>query len=157
MDRAAIAIHRATTEDVGTVLAFRMAMMAEIAEAEAESGPAIEAALRDGNERWIREHMADDFAAWVAEIDGRPAGTAGILWFPHPPSRRSPDGLEAYILNVYTAPEWRNRGVARALMERVVQEARAAGIKRIWLRASAAGRPLYESLGFGERNYLELT
>jgi GNAT superfamily N-acetyltransferase len=156
MDNAAIAIHRATADDIGTVLAFRMAMMDEIADAEADSGPGLESELREGNDRWLREHMDADFAAWVAEIDGRAAGTAGILWFPHPPSRRSPAGTEAYILNVYTAPEWRNRGVARALMERVVKEARAAGVRRIWLRASAAGRPLYESLGFGTLNYLEL-
>jgi ribosomal protein S18 acetylase RimI-like enzyme len=79
------------------------------------------------------------------------------MWFPHPPGPLSPGGREAYILNVYTRPEARRLGLARMLMERAVEEARAAGVRRIWLRASDDGRTLYESMGFGPRNYLELT
>jgi hypothetical protein len=41
-------------------------------------------------------------------------------------------------------------------MARVVQVARARGVNRIWLRASREARPLYEDIGFGARNYLEL-
>jgi GNAT superfamily N-acetyltransferase len=48
-------------------------------------------------------------------------------------------------------------GLARALMERLVEEARRAGVRRIWLRASAEGRPLYEGMGFRPGNYLQLT
>jgi hypothetical protein len=42
-------------------------------------------------------------------------------------------------------------------MDRVVEEARAAGAARIWLRASHDGRPLYEAMGFTTGNYLQLT
>ena len=48
-------------------------------------------------------------------------------------------------------------GAARALMERLVEEAKAAGVRRIWLRASEDGRPLYESMGFRPGNYMQLT
>jgi GNAT superfamily N-acetyltransferase len=48
-------------------------------------------------------------------------------------------------------------GLGRALMERLVAEARAAGAGRIWLRASKDGRSLYESMGFKPSNYLQLT
>jgi ribosomal protein S18 acetylase RimI-like enzyme len=65
--------------------------------------------------------------------------------------------MEAYILNVYTRPEARRMGLARALMDRLVEAARAAGARRVWLRASADGRLLYESMGFREGDYLQLT
>lgn len=78
------------------------------------------------------------------------------MWFPHPPGPRNLRGLEAYVLNVYTKPEFRRLGIARALMARTIDEARAAGVTRIWLRASHEGRPLYEEIGFGASNYLEL-
>jgi len=100
--------------------------------------------------------MDRDYVAWLAEIDGLPAGTAAIMWFPHPPGPRNLSGLEAYVLNVYTKPEFRRLGIARALMARTIEEARAAGVTRIWLRASREGRSLYEEIGFGASNYLEL-
>ena len=105
---------------------------------------------------WIAEHLGRDFIAWMADLDGRPVASAGLLWFAHPPGPLNPAGREAYILNVYTRPEARRLGLARALMERLVEEARMAGIRRIWLRASEAGRPLYEAMGFGPGTYLEL-
>jgi GNAT superfamily N-acetyltransferase len=117
----------------------------------------VPAKLREANERWMYEHFGRDFVAWMADLDGRPVATAGLLWFAHPPGPINPGGLEAYILNVYTRPEARRMGLARALMERLVHEARAAGVRRIWLRASAEGRPLYESIGFRTGDYLQLT
>ena len=42
-------------------------------------------------------------------------------------------------------------------MELLVDAAKAAGVRRIWLRASEDGRPLYESMGFRAGNYMELT
>ncbi len=116
----------------------------------------VAADLREANAAWLARHLGSDFEAWLAEAEGRPVGSAAVMWFAHPPSPVNPIGLEAYILNVFTEPAWRRRGVARALMERLVDEARARGVKRIWLRASDDGRPLYESMGFRESNYLQL-
>ncbi len=114
-------------------------------------------AMRRANEAWVAEHFGRDFSAWIADLDGRPVASAGLLWFFHPPGPTNPIGREAYILNVYTRPRARRLGLARALMERLVEEARVAGVRRVWLRASDAGRPLYESMGFRTSNYVQLT
>ena len=55
-------------------------------------------------------------------------------------------------VNVYTEPRWRGRGVARRLMQAMMEWAAAQGTDRVVLHASAAGRPLYESLGFHATN-----
>lgn len=147
----------ATLSDLNALLEFRLAMLEAVFPREA-SGPAWDPApLREANERWLGEHLGLDFQAWMAEMDGRVVASAGLLWFPHPPGPNNPGGLEAYILNVFTQPEARRLGAARALMERLVEEAKAAGVRRIWLRASEDGRPLYESMGFRPGNYMELT
>lgn len=63
--------------------------------------------------------------------------------------RRSVLGVAtAWVNGVYVAPAHRRGGVARMLMERVLDWARAAGCRRIRLRASEAGTPLYRRLGF---------
>ncbi len=154
LDVGRVSIRPAAAADLATVLEFRMAMLEELFGAAA--GPMPDSAeLRHANERWIAEHFGRDFFAWIADQDGRSVASAALLWFAHPPGTVNPAGHEAYILNVYTRPEARRRGFARALMDRVVTEARAAGASRIWLRASDDGRPLYEAMGFRTGNYLE--
>jgi GNAT superfamily N-acetyltransferase len=56
------------------------------------------------------------------------------------------------IVNVYTEPTWRGRGIARALMQALMDWADTAGCDRVLLHASDAGRPLYQSLGFAPTN-----
>ena len=149
-------VRPAGRSDLATLLDFRMAMMAELSDSETQPSSRVER-LRDANAAWLEEHFGRGFSAWIAELDGVPVASAGLQWFEHPPRLKSPLGTEAYILNVYTKPEARRLGLARKLVQRIVDEARAAGVRRIWLRTSEYGRPLYESMGFREGDYLQLT
>ena len=57
-----------------------------------------------------------------------------------------------------TRPEHRRKGVARQMMDHLIGEARARGLRHATLQASAMGEPLYSQLGFLEQfllhNYL---
>lgn len=53
-----------------------------------------------------------------------------------------------FIFNVYTAPAHRKRGLARLLMDAMHAWGRAEGLERVVLNASAAGLPIYESMGY---------
>jgi GNAT superfamily N-acetyltransferase len=150
-------IRPATRADIATVLEHRLAMLEAVFQSEhPDMAQASPQQMREANAAWLERHLGEDFHAWLAELDGRAVGSAAVMWFPHPPSPINPIGLEAYVLNVFTDARWRRRGVARALMERIVEEARARGVKRIWLRASEDGRPLYVDMGCRESNYLQL-
>ncbi|HEX2359411.1 MAG TPA: GNAT family N-acetyltransferase [Solirubrobacterales bacterium] len=64
------------------------------------------------------------------------------------------DGLEAYLQELYVAPALRGKGLGRALLEAVMEEARSRGA--VWMdlgtsEDDAAARGLYESLGFTNR------
>ena len=52
------------------------------------------------------------------------------------------------ILNVYTLPTHRQRGLARRLLETLHEWCRAEGIERVVLNASVFGKPLYDSMGY---------
>jgi GNAT superfamily N-acetyltransferase len=56
------------------------------------------------------------------------------------------------LVNVYTDPEWRRRGIARALVVALMRWAADEGFDQLVLHASDAGRPLYVSLGFTATN-----
>jgi len=47
----------------------------------------------------------------------------------------------ATILNVYTDPAYRRRGIARALMETMIDWCRSEGFAHVTLHASDDGRP----------------
>jgi GNAT superfamily N-acetyltransferase len=112
--------------------------------------------LREANGRWLDEHLDRDVAAFLAVVNGNVVASACLMTFAHPPGPYDAAGTEGYVLNVFTRPEWRGQGAATALMRRIIAEARAMGVGRLWLRTSPQGRPLYEGLGFSEGSYLEL-
>ena len=58
----------------------------------------------------------------------------------------------ATILNMYTDPPFRRQGIARRLMQTMIDWCRKEGFVRVDLHASDKGRPLYESLGFEPTN-----
>lgn len=69
---------------------------------------------------------------FVAEVEGRPLGTAA-LDTEDLPARRD---LSPWLASVLVAPEARRRGVATALIRHVEQHAAALGHARLWLFTS---------------------
>ncbi|MGN0971770.1 MAG: GNAT family N-acetyltransferase [Aristaeellaceae bacterium] len=77
-------------------------------------------------------------------------GCATLCYLTVLPTADHPTGLRAHLMNVYTVPGFRRRGVARTLVTALIAEARKRGATEISLDATAAGRPLYRALGFRE-------
>jgi len=94
---------------------------------------------------WQRFLNPDEpmFAA-VAELDGRIVGLVHYLY------HRSTTAIEnvCYLQDLFTAPEARGRGVARALIEYVYAEAAKAGSRRVYWQTheSNPARKLYDRL-----------
>ena len=70
-------------------------------------------------------------------------------------SPRNLSGKDAHVIDVYVRPAYRRRGIARDLMQTLVDWCEAqGGIPTATLEASDQGRPLYESLGFEAMNMM---
>jgi len=86
---------------------------------------------------------AEPMHALVAESEGRLLGLAHVL------EHRSTNRIEnvRYLQDLYTATDARGRGVGRALVARVVADARAAGVRRVYWHThadNATARRLYD-------------
>jgi len=51
---------------------------------------------------------------------------------------------------MYTKEACRGQGLGTKMLDMAVEEAKAAGITKIWLGASELGRPVYKKYGFKE-------
>lgn len=75
-------------------------------------------------------------------------GTGGISFFRVMPTYHNPSGKKAYIMNMYTVPEYRQQGVAFKTLDLLVQEAQKRNITFIGLETTKDGFPLYKKYGF---------
>lgn len=75
-------------------------------------------------------------------------GAGGISFFQIMPTFHNQTGQKAYIMNMYTHPDYRRKGIAYNTLKLLVQESKKKGIPFISLEATDMGRPLYEKYGF---------
>lgn len=87
---------------------------------------------------------------WVAQEDEKIVATAAVIFYAFPPSYTNKKGVKGYITNMYTNPDFRGRGIAGLLLDRLVKEAASRDVKTLWLSASKMGRPVYLKYGFKE-------
>lgn len=86
--------------------------------------------------------------AYLVFDERRFIGAGGVSFFQVMPTYHNPSGNKAYIMNMYTKPEYRRKGIAYKTLDMLVKEAKTRGITAISLEATDAGRPLYEKYGF---------
>ena len=104
--------------------------------------------------RYFEKYMkSGELIEWVAEEDGRIIATAAIVFMDYPPSFRNKTGRTGYVGNVYTADEYRGRGIAGQLLEKVEDEAKKRGVTMLLLHASEAGRKAYLKSGYEDIDY----
>lgn len=104
---------------------------------------------------YLRYHLGRTLHVFVArdEDEGQIAACAWLLLVEKPPSPRFPHGHTGVLFNVFTKPECRRQGLAKRVMERLIEDARARALDVIELHATEDGYPLYRSLGFEDDRY----
>jgi GNAT superfamily N-acetyltransferase len=144
MDQADYRIRPATLADVDALVHHRIAMFTDMGVA-VDSG-----ALGPTFRRWLDRVMPDGtYRAWVVEAaQAEIVAGGGMTIIPWPPGPRYMGDRLAFVYNVYTEPEHRGRGLARAVMAAIHDWCRAQGITSLALNASTFGKPLYDSMGY---------
>ena len=96
------------------------------------------------SETSVRSELTNPLSYWlVAQEDGKLIGYVGSQSVPP----------EADVMNLAVAPEWRNKGIGRALMTALIAQLHSRGITALFLEVRVGNTPaqnLYRSLGFVE-------
>lgn len=105
--------------------------------------------VRQQSRMYYQRSLADGSHAAYLVFDGeKVVGAGGVSFFKVMPTYHNPSGEKAYIMNMYTHPDYRRRGIAYQVLDLLVGEARKRGIDAVSLEATDMGRPLYEKYGF---------
>lgn len=152
-------VRRATIDDVAQLVHQRVSMYRDMGELAATMVPQFTHAAA----LYFRTAIAaGEYIAWLAIAPAPSAeivAGAGLIVRPMIP-RPAPDGSielrEGTVVNVYTAPAWRRKGLGALVVKHVMEYARYHQINRLSLHASDDGRPLYETLGFAPTNEMRL-
>jgi GNAT superfamily N-acetyltransferase len=145
-----IRIREAGVGDLEHVVRHRLAMFEEMGYRE---GAVLEQVEKVSREYFGEALLSGAYRGWMAEDgDGSVVGGGGIVvaaWPGYPGEKRAE---RAWILNMYTEPGARRRGLAKRLVETMIEWCRERGFSAVSLHASDAGRPLYEAVGFQSTN-----
>lgn len=97
---------------------------------------------------YYEKHLNKDLMVYVARDDEDIIACAFLLIVEKPMSPSFITGKTGTVLNVYTKPEYRNKGYAKKLMTMMLEEATAQDVSVIELKSTEDGYLLYKSVGF---------
>lgn len=134
----------ATLGDVQSLVELRLAFLAE-ASGSAALVPGLSEDLR---EYFTQSIPQEKFLAAVALSNSKMIASSGLVLHYHPPGINNPTGREAYIMNMYTVPAWRRRGIAARLLEMLLDRTRSSRCGKVFLHVLPPARSIYVKAGF---------
>lgn len=138
----AVEYRKLTESDLDTFMEMRLRQLRE-------EGAAASFDLKPHLLDYYTRHMRDrTFVSWLAVDGERIIGTSGMSIVEKPPYYGCPSGRIGLLSSMYVAPEYRRRGIARSLLDRVMSEAKAFGCAVVQITASDMGVLLYSDYGF---------
>lgn len=137
---------KATQEDLPLLLDTRIKILRA---ANRLDDSADMSSVKKNSQAYYQSSLSDgSHVAYLVFDDACFVGAGGVSFYQVMPTYHNPTGQNAYIMNLYTAPAYRRRGIASQTLRYLINEAYGRGVTRISLDSTAMGRPLYEKMGF---------
>lgn len=97
---------------------------------------------------FVRNIETGRHIAFICEDQGEIIATAGLSLFEMPPTTKLPNGKVAKLMNMYVVPDYRKQGIAKKMLEFVIDYAQKHSYHKVMLNASPMGEKLYQNFGF---------
>ncbi len=143
-------LRKGNLNDMDKLIEFRVEFLKEIQ--NSPSDMEIEIFRKSLKDFLLDKMKSNEFIAWLVESDKKIIATCGLSFLQKPPHFINITGKFAYIMNMYTKPKWRRKGIGSALLEKLIEEIKEKEIKSVVLHATPYGKPLYEKFGFREND-----
>ena len=142
-----ISYKKLTTSELDVFIDMRIMQLTEEYVSSGQTVPTdvdLQSALKD----YYNRHLADGtFVSWLAMDGNKIIGTSGMSFVEKPPYFGCPTGRLGLLSSMYTNPNYRRMGIAKELLNRVIEEAGAYGCGAVHITASDMGGKLYTAYG----------
>lgn len=133
---------------------LRVELLKELEEINSETDIFI---LETVTKKYYLSHINKDLVSWGILHENKLVAIGSLCLFERIPYEENINGLEGYILNIYTSPKFRNKGFANCILDEIINYASKNHVKRLWLNSSEQGMKLYTERGFIKKdNEMEL-
>ena len=152
-----IEIRRVGEDDIPAMTAARLNYLTEM---QGERPQEYLQELQMKLQEFFKETMQEgSFFALLAEYEGKAVSYGGMVLKKIPGDLNQSSYLEGDILNMYTLPEYRRKGISSLILTQLLAEAKTMGVSKVALHCSKDGEPLYRKFGFSDPvyPYLEFT
>lgn len=138
----AVEYRRLTELDLEIFMEMRMLQLQE-------EGAEVTFDLKPHLQDYYTRHLQDNtFVSWLAIDDNKIVGTSGMSFVEKPPYYSCPSGKIGLLSSMYVIKEYRRKGIAKFLLDKVVNEAKNFGCATVQITASDMGVLLYTDYGF---------
>lgn len=151
IDLSKIQIREIRTSEVELLTTYRIAYLLEM---QGERSAKYQQRLIIELNKYFTEAIAEDrLFAFLAELKGEMLSFGAMVIKKIPGDFNQSSYLEGDILNMYTIPFARRKGISALILEQLLAEARRRGISKVALHTSKDGEKLYRKFGFSEPVY----
>lgn len=134
--------------EVDTLISYRMAYLEEM---QGNREKAFRKELQENLKNYFSTALEGNrFFAFLAELNGEAVSFGAMVLKKIPGDFNKPFYLEGDILNMYTIPSFRRKGISAMILEKLIEEAKKRGISKVSLHTSKDGEKLYRKFGFSE-------
>jgi len=151
IDLSNIQIREIGTSEVELLTTYRMAYLAEL---QGEQSEEYQLKLRKELNDYFTQALAENrFFAYLAELKGEILSFGAMVIKKIPGDFNQSSYLEGDILNMFTVPFARRKGISAMILQQLINEAKTRGISKVSLHTSKDGEKLYRKFGFSEPVY----
>ena len=137
---------KATIEDINELVRTRIIVLRAVNKLSDDVDMSV--VEKESYEYYKRALETGEHITYLVYDNGTFIGAGGVSFYQVMPTYHNPTGKKAYIMNMYTAPEYRRQRIALHTLDLLVKDAKEQGVLQISLEATDMGRPLYEKYGF---------
>lgn len=125
---------KATIEDINELVRTRIIVLCAVNKLSDDVDMSV--VEKESYEYYKRALETGEHITYLVYDNGTFIGAGGVSFYRVMPTYHNPTGKKAYIMNMYTAPEYRRKGIAIHTLDLLVKDAREQGASQITLEAT---------------------
>lgn len=151
IDVSKVHVRKVEAKEIGLLIEYRLAYLTEL---QGERSNEFHKKLKKDLKRYFTKAMAKKrIVAFLAELKSEVLGFGALVIKEIPGDFNQTSILEGDVLNMYTLPFARRKGISAMILEHLLGEARQLGLTKVSLHTSKDGEKLYRKYGFREPYY----